>query len=127
MNFNQFAYNNNQQIPLASLEPIKKKSAQQGLTKKHIHHFLIRPHQLRVRRSSPRLLNGTFLENLLFGLPEDPQKLQDTLESCALLQDQGCRWHLAVPSLVSLERSYRGCVKYSEFMAIQRAGYHDVP
>lgn len=35
----------------------------------------------------PWLLNGTFLENLLFGLPEDPQKLQDTLESCALLQD----------------------------------------
>jgi hypothetical protein len=35
------------------------------------------------------------LENLLFGLPEDPQKLQDTLESCALLQDpHGIGLHL---------------------------------
>ena len=41
----------------------------------------------REKPSVLRLLNGTLLENLLFGMPEDAQKLEETLESCALLQD----------------------------------------
>lgn len=43
-----------------------------------------------LRNPQIRMLNGTFLENILFGQPEDAQKLQETLESCALLQDKGC-------------------------------------
>ena len=35
----------------------------------------------------PWLLNGTLLDNIIFGQQEDHQKLQDTLESCALKQD----------------------------------------
>ncbi|CAE7285526.1 ABCC1, partial [Symbiodinium sp. CCMP2592] len=35
----------------------------------------------------PWLLNGSLLENVLFGQHEMPEKLQRTLESCALMQD----------------------------------------